>query len=216
MIEVREGWDEQVEESIRAAKIGAKIRRLRLKRSMGLVELGQRTGLSASFLSQLETGRVVPTLRNLSRIALAFEQDLNYFFQSDRRSGFRISRGNVRSRLINKKGSGLMIAESMSILIPDRSLVPCIADFPVSESDATFIPEIFDGEEFVYVCTGSLEFRSTVEEGTLEPEDVLWVDGNLAREYRCRAGQSTRVMIITCPRQTGGGRVMRKTMPAKS
>ncbi len=34
---------------------------------MGLVELGRHTGLSASFLSQLETGRVVPTLRNLAR-----------------------------------------------------------------------------------------------------------------------------------------------------
>ena len=53
------------EASIEAKNIGEKIRRLRLKRSMGLVELGQQVGLSASFLSQLETGRVVPTLRNL-------------------------------------------------------------------------------------------------------------------------------------------------------
>src|ERR1700753_1540706 len=58
------------EASIEAKKIGEKIRRLRLKRSMGLVELGQQVGLSASFLSQLETGRVVPTLRNLARIGL--------------------------------------------------------------------------------------------------------------------------------------------------
>jgi len=55
--------------------IGDRIRRLRLKKSMGLVELGQRTGLSASFLSQLETGRVVPTLRNLARIAMVFSKD---------------------------------------------------------------------------------------------------------------------------------------------
>ena len=39
---------------------------------MGLVELGRHTGLSASFLSQLETGRVVPTLRNLARVAMVF------------------------------------------------------------------------------------------------------------------------------------------------
>ena len=51
---------EKVEQYIDDKFIGERIRRLRLKRSMGLVELGTRTGLSASFLSQLETGRVVP------------------------------------------------------------------------------------------------------------------------------------------------------------
>ena len=43
---------EKVEQYIDDKFIGERIRRLRLKRSMGLVELGTRTGLSASFLSQ--------------------------------------------------------------------------------------------------------------------------------------------------------------------
>ena len=64
----------KVEQTIDDKGIGDRIRRLRLKRSMGLVELGQRTGLSASFLSQLETGRVIPTIRNLAKIALVFEK----------------------------------------------------------------------------------------------------------------------------------------------
>jgi len=79
--------------------IGDRIRRLRLKKSMGLVELGQRTGLSASFLSQLETGRVVPTLRNLARIAMVFSKDLSYFFESDPSAVFRIHRRKERVRL---------------------------------------------------------------------------------------------------------------------
>jgi transcriptional regulator with XRE-family HTH domain len=57
------------ESFIAEKRIGERIKRLRLKKSMGLVELGRHTGLSASFLSQLETGRVVPTLRNLARVA---------------------------------------------------------------------------------------------------------------------------------------------------
>ena len=57
---------ETTEKFIAEKHIGERIKRLRLKKSMGLVELGKHTGLSASFLSQLETGRVVPTLRNLA------------------------------------------------------------------------------------------------------------------------------------------------------
>jgi hypothetical protein len=43
------------ESFIAEKRIGERIKRLRLKKSMGLVELGRHTGLSASFLSQLET-----------------------------------------------------------------------------------------------------------------------------------------------------------------
>ena len=63
-----------------------------MKKSMGLVELGRHTGLSASFLSQLETGRVVPTLRNLARIAMVFSKDLSYFFDPEPQTLFRVHR----------------------------------------------------------------------------------------------------------------------------
>src|ERR1700761_3796753 len=55
-----------VEALIAEKRIGLRIRALRQKSSLGLAELGRHTGLSSSFLSQLETGRVVPTLRNLA------------------------------------------------------------------------------------------------------------------------------------------------------
>src|SRR5260370_39874359 len=67
---------EAAESFIAEKRIGERIKHLRLKKSMGLVELGRYTGLSASFLSQLETGRVVPTLRNLARIAMVLSKDL--------------------------------------------------------------------------------------------------------------------------------------------
>src|SRR5580693_7432607 len=90
---------EAAESFIAEKRIGERIRHLRLKKSMGLVELGRHTGLSASFLSQLETGRVVPTLRNLARIAMVFSKDLSYFFETEPHTLFRIHRRNERVRL---------------------------------------------------------------------------------------------------------------------
>src|SRR5580704_1287129 len=90
---------ETTEKFIAEKHIGERIKRLRLKKSMGLVELGKHTGLSASFLSQLETGRVVPTLRNLARIAMVFSKDLNYFFEEEPKTLFRIHRQKDRVRL---------------------------------------------------------------------------------------------------------------------
>ena len=64
--------------------IGAKIRALRLKKKMGLVELGKHTGLSPALLSKIERGRLFPTLPTLLRIALVFSVGLEFFFAGAR------------------------------------------------------------------------------------------------------------------------------------
>ena len=64
--------------------IGAKIRALRLKKKMGLVELGKHTGLSPAMLSKIERGRLYPTLPTLLRIALVFSVGLEFFFAGAR------------------------------------------------------------------------------------------------------------------------------------
>src|ERR1017187_5987616 len=106
-------------------RIGARIKRLRLKKSMGLVELGKHTGLSASFLSQLETGRVVPTLRNLARIAMVFSKDLSYFFETEPQAMFRVHRRKERVRLPQ---TGVEFPtyffESLGYMVPDRPMDP--------------------------------------------------------------------------------------------
>src|SRR6202045_4569697 len=113
--------DETTERFIAEKHIGERIKRMRLKKSMGLVELGKHTGLSASFLSQLETGRVVPTLRNLARIAMVFSKDLAYFFESEPNSLFRVHRKKERVRLPQTGADDpSYFFESLGYHVPDR------------------------------------------------------------------------------------------------
>src|SRR6267154_2399673 len=129
------------ESFIAEKRIGERIKHLRLKKSMGLVELGRHTGLSASFLSQLETGRVVPTLRNLARIALVFKKDFSYFLREETDAVFRVSRAKDRIRLpVGEKEDPFLLSESMSMLIPDRNAVPCIAQFLPGVEGGAFHP----------------------------------------------------------------------------
>src|SRR5512138_723330 len=64
--------------------IGAKVRALRLKKKIGLVDLGKHTGLSPALLSKIERGRLFPTLPTLLRIALVFGVGLDFFFAGAR------------------------------------------------------------------------------------------------------------------------------------
>src|ERR1700737_3412433 len=170
---------EAAESFIAEKRIGERIKHLRLKKSMGLVELGRHTGLSASFLSQLETGRVVPTLRNLARIALVFKKDFSYFLSEDTDAVFRVSRAKDRIRLpVGEKADPFLLSESMSVLIPDRNVVPCIAHFlPGVEGDA-FHPQPSPGLELVYVIQGPLVLWTESRTEVLQAEDSVWIDRN--------------------------------------
>ena len=63
--------------------IGSKLRHLRLRKSMGLVELGKHTSLSPALLSKLERDVMHPTLPTLLRIAMVFSVGLEYFFNPE-------------------------------------------------------------------------------------------------------------------------------------
>ncbi len=193
---------DKVEQYIDDKFIGERIRRLRLKRSMGLVELGTRTGLSASFLSQLETGRVIPTIRNLAKLALVFQKDLSYFFRQERTVTFRSTRKSDRVRLTrNSKDGSKFVSESLSSLIPDRRMVPCLAEFLPGDQPCEFTPKIFPGMEFVYVLEGNVCMASTSGQEQLERGDVGWIDGRTKRQYICSGENTAKVMIITFPQE---------------
>ena len=74
-----------VADGLKPYLIGEKLRSLRLRKSMGLVELGRHTKLSPAMLSKLERGKLFPTLPTLLRIAMVFSVGLDYFFTDERK-----------------------------------------------------------------------------------------------------------------------------------
>jgi transcriptional regulator with XRE-family HTH domain len=78
--------------------IGSKLRHLRLRKSMGLVELGKHTGLSPALLSKLERDVMHPTLPTLLRIAMVFSVGLEYFFNPEPKPVLEIVRKKDRLR----------------------------------------------------------------------------------------------------------------------
>ncbi len=194
---------EAAEDLLAEARLGQRIKRLRLKRSMGLVELGKQTGLSASFLSQLETGRVVPTLRNLARIAIVFGKDLSYFFDSGEGGVFRVQRGKDRVRLPMGTPDPDYIAESFGILVPEGGLRPCKAEFLPGEERHPFSPERYPGVEMVYVLSGTLAVQRNGDYHELGPRDVMYISGETERSYRSAGGSAATALIISFDADTG-------------
>jgi len=186
------------ERFITEKRLGERIRRLRLKKSMGLVELGRHTGLSASFLSQLETGRVVPTLRNLARIAMVFSKDLSYFFESEPVAIFRVHRKKDRVRMPQTGVEPPTYTfESLGYMVPDWHLDPYFAEFiplpPQVEPKAHMHP----GFEFLYVLGGERARRHGDQGATLGAGDAVYFDSGTPHSYRCAGSKPAEALIVT-------------------
>lgn len=189
---------ETTERFIAEKKIGERIKRLRLKKSMGLVELGKHTGLSASFLSQLETGRVVPTLRNLSRIAMVFSKDLSYFFETEPHSVFRIHRRKDRVRLPQTGvDTPAYYFESLGYLVPDRHMDPYFAEFVPLEQGHEPKAHMHPGFEFLYVLEGELALRHGDQGCILGAGDAVYFDASTAHSYQCEGKRPAVAIIVT-------------------
>lgn len=190
------------ENFIAEKRIGERIKRLRLKKSMGLVELGRHTGLSASFLSQLETGRVVPTLRNLARIAMVFSKDLSYFFETEPHTLFRLHKKRERVRLPQTGvDDPTYYFESLGYMVPDRQLDPYYAEFIPLKKTTEVRPHVHPGYEFLYLLEGELEIRHADKLHTLEPGDGVYFDASTPHAYRCLGKTPANAIIVTMHQQ---------------
>jgi len=186
------------ERFITEKRLGERIRRLRLKKSMGLVELGRHTGLSASFLSQLETGRVVPTLRNLARIAMVFSKDLSYFFESEPAPVFRVHRKKDRVRMPQTGVEPPTYTfESLGYMVPDRHMDPYFAEFVPLPAQVEPKAHQHAGFEFLYVLGGELAVRHGDQEATLGAGDAVYFDSGTPHSYRCAGLKPAEALIVT-------------------
>lgn len=66
-------------------KIGAIIKKIRLEKGIKQIELARMAGISNTYLSDIESGRTIPSLKTLTKIAraLGVENDLNIFLNDN-------------------------------------------------------------------------------------------------------------------------------------
>ena len=179
--------------------IGGKIRTLRLKKKMGLVQLGQHTGLSPALLSKIERARLFPTLPTLLRIALVFGVGLEFFFAGAREKPlFAVVRKRDRVRLPERPRprDSAFHFESLDYPAVERRFNTFYAEFLPADPDKVRRHE-HAGAEFIYVLQGKLSVHIGDDEHALEEGDAVYFDSSLAHGYRRRGGGACRAIVVT-------------------
>lgn|SRR5687767_897415 len=188
-----------LQDGLNAYEIGAKIRALRLKKKIGLVDLGKHTGLSAALLSKIERGHLFPTLPTLLRIALVFGVGLEFFFAGAREKPLvAVTRKNERVDLPDRPGARDTAYRfaSLDYAASERRFNCYLAEFfPVATEKLRYHDHV--GVEFIYVIQGTLSVHVGGEEQALEAGDSIYFDSTVPHAYRRSAGRTCHAVVVT-------------------
>ena len=181
-------------------RIGPKIRALRLKKKLGLVQLGEHTGLSPAMLSKIERGQLFPTLPTLLRIALVFGVGLEHFFvESEERPTVAVTRRNERLRLPDVSGEAApaYFFESLDFPVTDRKMESFLAEFPVRSKPSK--PHRHGSAEFIYVIEGQLVVDVDGSDYVLDEGDTMYFDSTAPHSYRRESRSVCTALVVVAP-----------------
>lgn len=185
---------------VKALKLGSKIRELRLKKNYTLQHVATKTGLSKPFLSQIKNDHVVPPVATLLKLARAFNVSLAHFFQDEVGSDkIAITRHNERIRVEkrphHRKGEVNYVYETLETKKTNKQMEPFLVEFPVQDSSEMVFMN-HDGEEFLHVLEGTLEFRSVARVEVLESGDSIYFESDLSHSFRCLGEKAARAIVV--------------------
>ena len=176
--------------------VGPKIKTIRRSKELTIDDLAKETGLSKSFLCNIENGNTSPSLASLEKIAATLRMPLTFFFLTDDIVP-RVVKPEQRSRTIF--GSDGRTVEFVSAR-PGGEIEMFILDIPVRQSDqADAACHTHKGEECHLVLNGKLEAYYGNERLMVEAGDSFHWDGTVPHKVENIGDVPARLVVSLTP-----------------
>jgi transcriptional regulator with XRE-family HTH domain len=190
---------DDIKTEIRELRLGGKIRKLRQERRFTLQELADLTGLSKPLLSQIENDQVTPPLATLLKIAKGLKVGIHFFFEDE---------GDRRRYVLTRGEEGMMSQRrpksdapegyryrSLAPGIRHKQIEPFLVEFDLREwHESSFYNH--EGEEFLYIVAGELEFHYGEEIMRLIPGDSIFYDSSIPHGYVSTGDEKAKAMAV--------------------
>lgn len=175
-----------------SSTLGAKLRKLRKSRNLGIVESAKRAKISPGFLSAIELARANASIATLQRLAAAYNTTVLEFFELPQQPR-RLIKPEQRRGL--STASGVL----MEVLSIGTKMLECMLFVvePGAGSDGAYSHV---GEEFIYMLSGTLEiWLDEIESYTLEAGDSFWFESNLGHRWSNPADEKAVLLWVNTP-----------------
>ncbi len=153
--------------------IGQKIKDRRNELNLSLRDLGELTGLTASFLSQIENGLTEPSISSLQKIATALKVPMFTFLNGGGQTE------QVVRRAERKKLSFPEPHLEYELLTSDLSRLMCGFMIHLKAGESHHAQVLYKStEEMLYVLEGELEIVVGENRYRLQPGDSIYYEGS--------------------------------------
>ena len=178
------------------ADLGLTIRRLRESRQLSLKEVAARSGLTQSFLSQVERNLTSPSVASLRKVAQAFGVPLTELFQGPVIPENRVVRRAERRQLIHPSRQWRDYLLTPSLTGKLQVILSVIEPGGGSGEE----PYAHDSdEECVVILHGRLDFWVGPNQYLLEEGDSIVFESRIPHRNRNPGPEQAEVLWITTP-----------------
>ena len=180
-------------------QIGTRVREVRKSRGVTLDTLAEDTGLTKGYLSKIENGRKLPPIATLSRISTALECDMTFFFEAEPTADALNGRVSVvraaeRKQVIRGGSSFGYDYESVAHKKPNKAMEPFVFTFPSQVQGDTYFEH--DGEEMIFILSGSVEFEIADKRFLLSSGDCIYFESSLRHRGQSIGGEAKALVVI--------------------
>ncbi|WP_027092105.1 helix-turn-helix domain-containing protein [Cohnella thermotolerans] len=171
-----------------------KIRSLRTQRNLTLKDLSEKTGLSISFLSQVERGESSLAITSLQKIAEALGVPISKFFESPHNNNFLVKADERKTFTIETSSNSYARLGSE---FPGRLLEPILVTLnPGDDQNGTYS---HPGEEFYYLLSGTMTMVVDGQEYELKEGDSIHFPSHLPHHWYNPSDKPARMISVLTP-----------------
>lgn len=175
-------------------EICEKIRSLRNRQNLTLKELSEKTGLSVSFLSQVERGTSSLAITSLKKIADALNVPITSFFTSYQNQNFLVKKEEQKAfRIEGSTAEYIRLGGEFSGKVLEPLLVTLD---PGQTRDNVFS---HPGEEFYYVLEGAVIFNVDGKEYLVKKGDSIHYPSGLPHFWLNPLEQKAKILCVLTP-----------------
>ncbi len=157
-----------------------KIKIRRKKLGLTLKALAERVGCTDAYISQIETGKAVPSISILQKIASSLDAQVSELLSDEQNKDKIFLSKDERTQIIYPESH--IFAELLVSKISNKTMEPLYKVIPVGCGSLKDHKHI--GEEFGYVLKGKLELKISGQTKVLEPGDSFYFSSTLPHSYK--------------------------------
>lgn len=177
--------------------IGLQIRHIRKDKNLSLQEIANRTGLSKSLLSKVENFRTIPSLPVLLRISNALNVDMAELVKGinkNHKQAYIIVRKNEREIIERENARGFTYE---SLIIAENKKTSLFESFILTlGKDSKRKPVSTDGNEFLFILDGKIEFEYGKKKILLRKGDSIFFNGRIPHVPRNMWQDEAKILVI--------------------